>query len=400
MPSFTQNELNTETTAIVGGSFTAANFLTVANRAVRQVLSDIDLRSSVRSTALSPNLFDEVYQYTLPTDVKGDKIVDIQPQINRGRYDSWTLVTQEEFDRKKQDLRVDKYGDPIEVRGTQWLGENLVSIARDDLVNKLLLSTPIDDEDLGIDTLDAVEDWEAFGDGDNLTQDADNYVKGSGCINWDIDDSGGTTAGIANSSLATFDVSEYKTNGSIFAWAYVSSATNLTNFIIRVGSSSTAYYSITVTTNNEGALFYAGWNLLRFDFTNKSTTGTPDDDACDYCALYMTKDGAKVSETDYRFDNIVIKLGDHYNVIYYSKYFWQSSAGTYLEDATTTTDVLNCDTDEYNLIIEKTAQLTEEHLKNYDRADRHKAVYDEAKAKYIFENPSRAMVLLQEYYNL
>jgi len=400
MPSYTQAKLNTEVAAIVSGTFTAANFLTIANRAIRDVLSEIDLRSSIRSAALSPNLFDDVFQYSAPSDLKGNKIIDIKPQINRGRYDRWNLVTQEEFDRKKQDIRVDKYGDEIEMKGTQWLGDNLIAIFRDDLTNKLLLSKPIDDEELKIDTLDAVGDWEEFGDGDNLTADSDNYVKGSGCINWDIDDTGGTTAGIYNDSLDSFDISDYIQNGSIFVWVYISSTTNLTNFIIRIGSSSSAYYSITITKNNEGNSFYTGWNLLRFDFANKSETGTVDDDDCDYVALYMTKDAAKVSETDYRFDNLVIKLGDHYDVVYYSRYFWQSSAGTYLEDATTTTDLLNCETDEYNLIIEKTAQYIEEHLKNHKEADRHEAIYERKKAKYIFENPSQALPLIQKYYNL
>ncbi len=387
MASFAQSELNTEVAATASGKFTAANFLTIANRGIRNVLSDIDIRSSIRSVALSPNLFDEVYQYTDPSDMKGNKIIDIQPQVKRGRYDMWTLVTAEEFDRKKQDLRVDRYGDSLELKGTQWLGDNLIAFSRDDLVNKILLSRLIDDQELAIDSLDSVGDWTGFGDGSNLTADADNYVKGSASINWDINADGGTTAGIVNSSLSTFDVSVYKTNGSILVWAYVSSATNLTNYIIRIGSSASAYYSITVTTNNEGNAFYAGWNLLRFDFANKSTTGTPDDDACDYCALYMTKDSGKTSETDYRFDNLVMKLGDHYNVIYYSRYLWQSSAGTYLEDATTTTDLINCETDEYNLFIEKTSQYMEQHLKKFDKAKEHKVAYDEMKAKYIIDNP-------------
>ena len=400
MPSFTQAKLNTEVAAIVSGEFSAANFLTIANRSVRDVLSEIDLRSSIRSSALSPNLFDNVFQYTYPSDAKGDKVIDIKPQEKRGRFDNWDLVTPEEFDRKKQDLRVDRYGDPIELKGTQWLGQNLISVSRDDLVNKLLVSMAIDDQETGIDIFDSVGDWEGYGDGENLTADANNFIKGSGSINWDINADEGTTAGIYNDSLNTFDVSSYLTNGSIFVWAYISSATNLTNFIIRIGSSSSAYYSITITTNNEGASFYAGWNLLRFDFTNASETGTVDDDGCDYVALYITKDSAKVSETDYRFDNLVMKLGKHYSVVYYSRYFWQSSTGTYLEDATTTTDVLNCETDEYNLIIEKTAQRMEEFLRHRSEAKEHKSAYGEMKKTYIFDNPSQALLLIQEYYDL
>jgi len=268
MPSFSQSELNTEVTAIASGSFTAANFLTVANRAVRKVLSDLNLRSSIRKSALSPNLFDDVFEYTCPTDLK--QLIDIKPQIDRGRFDYWRMTTAEEFDRLKQDFRYDRFGDRIEIKSSQWVGENLVAIGHDDLVRVLYISRPIDDQSLTISTMDSLTagggTWTLFGDGTNLTADTENYVKGNGSINWDISAAGGTTAGIYNSGLNTFDISKYATAGSALVWVYISSTTNLTNFILRIGSDSSNYYSITITTNNEGASFYAGWNLLRFSF--------------------------------------------------------------------------------------------------------------------------------------
>lgn len=382
--SFTQAKLNTAVTARISKTFTAANFLIIANQALKEILGDIDLRSSIRKSALSPNLLDDIYQYSAPSDLKGDKIIDVQPQIGRSKHDDWILTTPEEFDRRKEDRRYDRDG--------------LIAISRDDLVNKLLVSKQIDDTEAIITTLDAVGDWEGFGDGENLTQDADNYVKGSASINWDINADGGTTAGIQNTSLDTFDVEPYKSNGYVFVWAYISSATNLTNFILRIGSDVSNYYYITITTNSEGNSFHAGWNLLRFSFTNKSTEGTPDDDACDYIALYMTKDSAKVSETDYRFDHIILKIGNHYDVIYYSRYLWQSSAGTFLEDATTTTDLLNVENDEYALVILKTAELMERHLKNHDEANRYEAKYERKRVKYIQQNPSQALILQNEYF--
>lgn len=391
MPSYTQAKLSTSVASKVSGEYSAADFLIVANNAVRTLMSEVDLRSSIRKTNLSPNLFDDVYEYTLPSTIKGNKIIDIQPQIGRGKYDDWTLVAREEFDRLKSE---------------GWLGESIISIDRDDLVNKLLISRPIDDTEAVISTFDSLTagggTWEVYSTGStNITKDADNYVKGSASLNWDISSTAAqTTAGIKNDDVDDFDVSDYKSNGSAFVWVYISSATNLTNFILKVGSSSSAYYSITITTNNEGASFYTGWNLLRFDFSGKSTTGTPDDDNCDYVALYMTKDTDKTSETDYRFDNLVLKLGDHYNVIYYSRYFWQSSAGTYLEDATAVTDLLNCETDEYPLFITKCAALIEEFLKNYSAADRLEAQYERMKREYIFTNPSQALLLQNTYWNM
>ena len=52
------------------------------NRAVRLVASDMDLRTMKRRQILSPNLTTE-YDYTLPTNLKGFGIIDIQKQANR-----------------------------------------------------------------------------------------------------------------------------------------------------------------------------------------------------------------------------------------------------------------------------------------------------------------------------
>lgn len=404
--SFSYTELSAEVSAQIRGDITSASKRVLINKSVREVLSDVDLRSTIRKSALSPNLFDDVYRYSCPSDMKQEKVIDIQPQVetSRGRFDYWNLVPAEQFDRYKKEHRLDKWGDPINLRRSMWQGDNLIAFEEDELTRTLLVSRVIDDTELIISSLDSTTSgggtWKAYGDGDNLTDDIDNYIRGSGAINWDIDDAGGTTAGIYNDDLTDFDIEDYKSIGSAFVWAYISSTTNLTNFILRIGSSASAYYSITITTNNEGNSFHDSWNLLRFDFANKSTTGTPDDDACDYVALYMTKDAAKVSETDYRFDHLVLKRGKHYWLHYYSKYGWQSSTGTYLENSTADTDLLNADTDEYQLIIARSIYNFAKWLPQLNDVTLAKNDYEEAKKKYETNYPSRALTISQKYYDL
>lgn len=399
---YSRTELSTEVATMVSGDYGSTDFVTAANRAVREVFLDIDLRSAKRKSALSPNLFKDVYQYTSPSDLKGLKIIDIKPQVKRGRLDYWRLVTEEEFDRYKKEYHFDRYGDEVEIQANEnWLGSNLVAISTSDFVQKLLLSRPVDDDTIIIDPLDAVGNWVLFGDGTNLTKDSSNYIEESASINWDISSAGGTTAGIQNTSLDSFDISDYLMEGSVFVWAYITSTTNLTNFIIRIGNDSSNYYYITVTTNSESNSFHTGWNLLRFSFVNKVETGSVTEASCDYVVLYMTKAAGKISETDYRFDSLMIKKGDHYDVIYYSKYGWQSSTGTYLENSTADTDLLNADTDEFDLISCKTAELIERGvLKNKADAEVLRRDYETKKAKYVFDNPSEALMLIQNYHDL
>jgi hypothetical protein len=373
--------LNDVLTAVTTQDATT-NIQIIANRAVRQILADVDLRSSKRRVAMTPNLFDEVYDYAAPASLKGNKVIDIQQQTTgRSKLSDWILTTEQEFDLRKTE------------------NDGLICIVDADMSKRIRVSLDVDNDYIVVDEINAVGDWLLFGDGENLTTDTDNFVANSGSINWDISSAGGTTAGIYNASITTFDISDYKTTGSAYVWAYISSATNLTNFFLRVGSSSSAYYYITITTTNEGLAFTAGWNLLRFDFVNKSTTGTPDDDACDYVALYMTKDGAKISETDYRFNNLIIGNGSHYNLIYYSRYLWQSNAAVYLENSTASTDYLNVETDEYDLIILKTSELTERNAGNFEQADRLQAQYEKQMMKYKQNYPSESLTASVSYYN-
>ena len=400
MPSFTRSELRTRLATAISGNVSSSDLNIILNRAVIEVLSSVDVRSMKRRTPLTPNLFDDVFQYTAPTDLKGHKIVDIQPQINRGRFDDWQLTTCEEFDRLKQDRRDDRFGDPINFsRRNAWLGQALVAVSDYDFVRKILLSRPIDDQKIVIDSLDSVGDWTAVGDAENVEVDTGNFVKGSGSISFDIDASGTTTAGIENASITSTDISAFISEGSLFVWVYIVDKDDITNFIARLGSTSAVYNTITITTVNEGTAFADGWNLLRFDMANKTLVGTPDNEAITFATVFMTKATGKVSEVNYRFDNLVLRLGDHYNLHYYSKYGWQSSAGTYLEESTSDTDLVNVDTDELKLIEYKATELAETHLGNDDRSSRNFQLYENKVKEYEANVFSTALPLSTAYYN-
>lgn len=360
--------------------------LNTINQGVRQALGKVDLRSTKRKSTLSPNLFNEVYDYSCPSDLKGMGIIDVVPQINRSRDYDIDLVSPEEFDRRKSS------------------DFNLITLYDYDGTRRLRLSMDVDDDSLVVSELDSLTSgggtWTLFGDGTNVRADSDNYVKGNGSIAWDISSAGGTTAGIYNSSLDTFDLTDYVSGGSVFVWVYITSVTNLTNFILRIGTDSSNYFTKTITTNNEGVSFYNGWNLLRFDFSTSTEVGTVTDDTCNYVAIYMTKDGAKVSETDYRFDWLVVKRGEIHNLIYYSKYGWQSSAGTYLENSTATTDYINADTEEVNIIIGQIAELGFRELRDYDDWKIQKQENKEDIQNYQMKYPSEAKVYTTEYYQM
>lgn len=352
------------------------------NEAVREVVKDADLRSAKRKASLSPKLFSDIYDYAQPSDLKALSIIDVPPQVKRAG--EWYLVPFEEFDRLKR--------------------TNMIALHEYDGTKVLKIAADIDDDQVIVAELDSLSSgggtWEAVGDAENLTVDSDNYVKGGGSINWDIGSGGGTTAGIKNTSLNSFDLDDdyLGGNGALFVWVYLNSATDVTNFILRIGSGESAYHQKTITTRHDGTAFVAGWNLLRFDLTSLSDTGSPDDDAITFISIYMTKDAGKVSETDYRFDWIVLKKGEIHEVLYYSKYGWQSSAGAYKENSTDDSDLLVADTDEFNLFVLKGREIAAEEVDETELAERYRQKYNEKLVEYKIMNPSEAKILTNEYY--
>ena len=396
----TRTTLKTKFAHGISGKVDDTSASLIINDAVNEVVSDINLASMHRRTALSPSLFDKVYQYTFPVDAKDNGLIDIVPQINRDSFDDWRLTTFDEFDRIKGDTRLDSYGDPVRLSRNRYTGENIVAIDKRDLVNRLLISKPVDDKAVTIDAFNSLGTWTAVGDAETLVADSSNYVEGSASLKFNINAGGTTTAGVVNTTVTTFDVTEYLTEGSCFVWAYISNATDITNFILKVGSSSTAYYSMTATTTNEGASFAVGWNLIRFSFSGKSTTGTPDDDLCVYVSLYMTKAAGKISQTGFRFDNLIMVMGVTYDVLYYSKYAWTlASGGARAAESAADGDTLNFEYDELKVLEYKYRELAEGFLRNFGMVEQNRQLYENQKNQYLAKNTDESLTLETTYYN-
>lgn len=360
---------------------TARNFL---NRAARLLISEVDLRSTKRNAALASKLFDDIYSYAAPADLKGDAIIDFDPQVNRRSSFRLELLSEQEFQMKKT------------------IKDNVIALATDDLTKRILFSGDVDDTILVGATLDSLTadggTWTAYNDAASLAADTDNYVKGGASLKFDLTGSV-ATAGIYNIGLTAFDISDYVNNGSVFVWVYINSITNLTNFILNVGNDlTTNYYAQTITTNNEGVAFYNGWNLLRFDFASMTQNGTVDPTTIDSMRIYMTKTAGK-SDDGYRFDNITFHTGEIHNVIYYTRYPWQTSAGVFIENSTADTDLLNAETDEFDGFVFRGKMELYRELRRLDLVADAKVEYEAWKKEYKKRNPSERVERNKQYYN-
>lgn len=360
-----------------------SNILRLANRATTFVTNDIDLRSTKRMAFLSPGLNENQYDYQAPTDLKELALVDIRKVAARQEYDKFNLVTTEYFDRNKAN------------------NKNLVCVEDRDWIKKLRISADLDEPTSyevvvsDCESLTADGNWAASGNASNLTLDSDWFVHGIASFNFDMATS--YTSGLLTvSNLTSVDLSDFETGGSIFVIVYIPDTTGLTSFKLRIGSDASNYYEKTVTVTNENLAFYTGINLLRFDFASATKTGTVDMENLDYVRLEIVGAGTATASTDWRLDYIVARRGRPHEIWYYTKYPWQSSSGTYLENSTATTDLLNADTEEYDLFVLKLKELIAIDAEEFTAAADFASLYKNKKITYQSNYPSERLKMIQQ----
>lgn len=338
----------------------------LAHEAARNVLLQIDPAETKRITEISNALYDNVYRYVVPTDLKGNKILDIRPQANRAVSDNFDQVYSEEFDRYKTN--------------------NSFTIEHSDGVKYVRISKSLTAGVLlnECESATANGTWAASSGASNLTADSLYKITGSASLNFDL----ASTGYIENSTMTQVDLSEHDEISSIFVWVYM--PTVVTNVILRWGNSSTVYWSKTVTTNFDSTSFQTGWNLLRFDWSTASETGTVDPTAIDYIRVTLTYTGT--ADTDYRVDSIYSRLPEINEMVYYSKYLFRNSSGTWIEKPTDDTDIVNLDTDSYNLFLYESCLLAAQELQGEDASfdvsyweRRRKEAWDMYRATYKSE---------------
>lgn len=351
------------------------------NRAVREVILDLDLRSMERISPISPNIFDDEFRYAAPNDLKDDALIDVRPQAysTRTTKSRVKLVHPEEFDRKK---------------GSNNL---LVSVSDDELGRTLLIDIDVRDTIVTISRFDSLtgdgSDWAAFGNAENVELNQTNRIQGGASIEFDLT-SGGTTAGVYNSNVDDINVgTDIFANGYAMAWVYINEMETNLSVQLRLGNDASNYHqTLTVGTDVAGITLVAGWNAVRWSWSSKTTVGTVDPAAIDYVALFINKTSGK-SDDGYRFDNLQCHSGEIYEAAYYSNRPWQNESGSYLENSTSGTDRINAYQDEIDLIGDRVGMEISRRLRDWEQFKVFRGEYTEKKKLYKQTHPSRRLML-------
>lgn len=316
------------------------NLTNLMDRAARDVISAVDPAETKRIAEL-PVLYDETFDYACPADLKGDRIIDVRPLAKRYPSDKFTQTYDEPFDINK--TWVWNGG----LAATTWnTGIKSIRLAKSLRKGALLNAC---------NSLTSNGTWAGGGDVTGLTTDTVNFVDANASLRFDLSGAG-TTGYLECTGMDSVDLSDNEDEGANLLWFYKPTGMDLTSVTLRWGSSSTDYWEATVTANNVSTAFQDYWNLLKFNWVGASETGSPDASAIDYLRVSFVYDGDPA--TSVRLDNIKGFLGTAYQIEYYSKFlFRDATTGVFQETITDDTNLINLDTDSYNLYLYKLAEL-------------------------------------------
>lgn len=384
--SYSVLQLKADLTGIIHG--TTLNQITgldnLIYRAARQVLMDVDPMETVRIQTMTNPIYNQVYDYALPSDLKGNRIIDIWPQADRNTADSFLQTYNKDFDVSK-----------ILQAGNQFTviyntAQRSIRIADINLPQGIL-----------IDQCDAVGNWVAGGTASGLQVNNVNFVSGSGALQFNLAAGANPSTGYIEETLpSTLDMSNQYNQSALFFWVDLPSPGDIISTTIRWGTDSSNYYERTLTSTSTGTAFQTGWNLLQGDWLGSTVVGSPDPSNINYTYCGINYNGT--AQTAIGVDNIISNMGTLMQIEYYSDCIFRNSiTGTFQQSVTSDSDLINLATETYNLLLWKVALYAAQQQQGansaFDTTYFMKA-YEEALARYKTLYKSQVQAPTNSYY--
>lgn len=296
-------------------------------------------------------IFNNVFDYPIAADVKGNKLIDIFPQVQRIPQDIWTQAYNQAFDVAKQNI---------------FSMGNMFTMNFNTGLKTIRLNCPFLNPPVIVNQIEGIAlngTWATGGTASNLTVNNTNFAQGAGSLQMDVTVG---TGYIENSTMTAVNLSEVENQSSLFTWVYVPTGSQLTSVNLRFGSTSGDYWTLTVTQNQQGVSFVNGWNLCQFTWSSMTTVGSPDSSAIDYARISLAMTGTNTGVLINGLDSI---LGTILNYSYYSKYMFRDAiTGAFQETVTDDSNLVNLDTESYNLLFNQVAYLAVQQQQGADSA--------------------------------
>ncbi len=379
---------NSDLSAVLHGTNLnkVTNLNQLHNRTARQLLLDIDPQETIRKVLTTTPIFNGVWDYSCPADLKGNRIIDIAPQFYRNPNQILTQAYDQDFD----------------------INKNLVNSNPDFsiLFNTGLKSLRINDTSAPVgatlDTMNTTNGWNASGNALNLQTDNVNFASGSGSLEFDLTSGTNPSSGTVYKTLPTpLNLSNQYNQASVFLYVYFPTPSQILSVNMVWGSDSSDYYSRTVTMTNEGTVFQTGWNLIRGDWLGATVVGSPDASNINYISITVNYDGSQ--QTGIRLDNYVSIMGLYRTLLYYSKYMFRDNVtGAFQENVTDPSNIINLDTESYNLYFNLLAFYATQQVQGLDAmffdSNFFGQEYEKGVKRYTALNKSQVQKPYTQYY--
>lgn len=320
------------------------------NRAARTLLLDVDPQETKRTLEFVNPIYNSVYDYPISADVKGNKIIDIKPQGNRQPWQVWSQAYNQAFDVWK--------------RGFFANSRNMFTMNFNTGIKAIRINAPCLNIPVAINQAESTNDngvWSTAGTASNIQTNNTNFIQGIGSVQFDAATG---AASIVNSTMASVDLSNVMNQSSLFVWVYIPTGSNLASVSLQWGFDASNYYSLTVAQNQQGVAFQNGWNLCQFIWNNSATVGVPDPSAISFLQVILDVTADMPACLVNGIDSI---LGTILSYEYYSKYMFRDAiTGAFQETVTDDSNLINLDTESYNLLFNLVAFMSMQQQQGLD----------------------------------
>ena len=337
------------------------------------------------------SLYGGVYDYPIDTRLYETSITDIAPQgVSRPIWENTTKTNQQVFDRTKGYFS----------NGTRstFKYQNGTPIIR--------IVTQGTQPQNTIDNMNEIGDWVAAGSASSLSINQASYYKTPASLKFTLT---GSSSGTLTETLSSSqDLSDYENIGVVFLAVYIPNASTLTSIQLKLGSSASAYASVTATQQFIGSFTSNNWQLVAFDMSTATNIGTPDWNAIDYVQLTFNHTG---TQTNFGVGNLFISMPVPYQIFYQSAaIFVPDGSETASQYITDTTDIIILTTGAYQILTYECALAVMENTNGSDSGTTYKQfqgtlgldngrnIVGGLYARYIGNNPSQQIRTVGSYY--
>lgn len=307
--------------------------------AARTVLSKVSIPEA--SGRLTMKLYDNVYDYS-PSNlgkVFGTSLVDFRSQGHtRNATDKVYKKGITAFDQTKH-LLPNGY---------------MITFEYDEGTPIMRVASPKPTQRVVLDTIDSTTGWTLAGEGSGLTLDETDYYESPASLRFALTGTGLTPTATLTKTIDQVDLSTYEDLGVVFLAVKIPTASALTSITLRLGSSDSAYDSVTATSGFTFSFKNEKWMLLAFDFSTATSTGTPDWSAIDYVQLRILHTAAM---TNFRIGALFICIPSPHELIYETAAIFKAPSASPLQSITGDSDEIVL-TDAAYTLLEKEACRT------------------------------------------